>query len=152
MSDTIVEIIRNKKARFEYEIHDTYEAGVVLRGTEVKSIRQKKVSIQEAYARIKDGEVFIVGMNVSTYEMGNRHNHEPLRERKLLLHKHEIRKLIGKLNEKGYTLVPLRMYIKNGKVKIQLGLGKGKAVYDKKKTIQDRDMKRDMQRDIKKYV
>lgn len=152
MSDNIIEIIRNKKARFEYEILDTYEAGIVLRGTEVKSIRQKKVNIQESYARIKDGEVYIVGMNVSAYEMGNRFNHDPLRERKLLLHKHEIRRLIGKLNEKGYTLVPLRMYIKNGKVKIELGLGKGKAVYDKKKSIQDRDMKRDMQRDIKKYV
>jgi SsrA-binding protein len=152
MSDNIIEIIRNKKARFEYEILDTFEAGVVLRGTEVKSIRQKKVNIQESYARIKDGEVFIVGMNVSVYEMGNRFNHDPLRERKLLMHKHEIKKLIGKLNEKGYTLVPLRMYIKNGKVKIELGLGKGKAVYDKKKSIQDRDMKRDMQRDIKKYV
>jgi SsrA-binding protein len=152
MSDNIIEIIRNKKARFEYEILDTFEAGVVLRGTEVKSIRQKKVNIQESYARIKDGEVYIVGMNVSAYEMGNRFNHDPLRERKLLMHKHEIKKLIGKLNEKGYTLVPLRMYIKNGKVKIELGLGKGKAVYDKKKSIQDRDMKRDMQRDIKKYV
>lgn len=152
MSDNIIEIIRNKKARFEYEILDTFEAGVVLRGTEVKSIRQKKVNIQESYARIKDGEVYIVGMNVSVYEMGNRFNHDPLRERKLLMHKHEIKKLIGKLNEKGYTLVPLRMYIKNGKVKIELGLGKGKAVYDKKKSIQDRDMKRDMQRDIKKYV
>jgi SsrA-binding protein len=152
MSDSIIQIIKNKKARFEYEILDTYEAGIVLRGTEVKSIRQKKVNIQESYARIKDGEVYIVGMNVSAYEMGNRFNHDPLRERKLLLHKHEIRRLIGKLNEKGYTLVPLSMYIKNGKVKIELGLGKGKAVYDKKKTIQDRDMKRDMQRDIKKYV
>ncbi len=152
MSDNIIEIIRNKKARFEYEILDTFEAGLVLRGTEVKSIRQKKVNIQESYARIKDGEVYIVGMNVSAYEMGNRFNHDPLRERKLLMHKHEIKKLIGKLNEKGYTLVPLRMYIKNGKVKIELGLGKGKAVYDKKKSIQDRDMKRDMQRDIKKYV
>ncbi len=152
MSDSIIQIIRNKKARFEYEILDTYEAGIVLRGTEVKSIRQKKVNIQESYARVKDGEVYIVGMNVSAYEMGNRFNHDPLRERKLLLHKHEIRRLIGKLNEKGYTLVPLSMYIKNGKVKIELGLGKGKAIYDKKKTIQDRDMKRDMQRDIKKYV
>lgn len=152
MADSFIDIIRNKKARFEYEIHDTYEAGVVLRGTEVKSIRLRKVNIQESYARIKDGEVFIVGMNISPYEMGNRFNHEALRERKLLLHKSEIRKLIGKLNEKGYTLVPLRLYIKNGKVKIELGLGKGKAVYDKKKSIQDRDMKRDMQRDIKKYV
>lgn len=152
MSDNIIEIIRNKKARFEYEILDIFEAGIVLRGTEVKSIRQKKVSIQESYARVKNGEVFIVGMNVSLYEMGNFFNHDPLRERKLLLHKHEIKRLIGKLNEKGFTLVPMRMYIKNGKVKIELGLAKGKNVHDKRRTIQDRDMKRDMQREIKKYM
>ncbi len=152
MSDQITEIIRNKKARFEYEILDTFEAGIVLKGTEVKSIRQKHVNIQEAYARIKNGEVFLVGMNISLYEMGNRFNHEPLRERKLLLHKLEIRKLIGKLAERGYTLVPLRMYIKNGKVKVELGLARGKNIHDKRKTIQERDMKRDMQREIKKYV
>jgi SsrA-binding protein len=152
MSDNIVEILRNKKARFEYEILDTYEAGVVLKGTEVKSIRQKKVNIQESYAYIKNGEVYIIGMNISLYEMGNFFNHEPLRERKLLLHKYEIKKLIGKLNERGYTLVPLRMYIKNGKVKLELGLAKGKNTHDKRRTIQDRDMKRDMQREIKKYV
>ncbi len=152
MSDNIIEILRNKKARFEYEILDTFEAGIVLKGTEVKSIRQKKVSIQESYAKIYKGEVFLVGMNVSLYEMGNFFNHDPLRERKLLLHKYEIRKLIGKLNERGYTLVPLKMYIKNGKVKMELGLAKGKNVHDKRRTIQDRDMKRDMQREIKKYV
>ncbi len=152
MSDNIVEIIRNKKARFEYEILDTFEAGIVLRGTEVKSIRQKKVSIQESYAKVNRGEVFLVGMNISLYEMGNFFNHDPLRERKLLLHKFEIKRLIGKLNEKGYTLVPLRMYIKNGKVKLELGLAKGKNVHDKRRTIQDRDMKRDMQREMKKYV
>jgi len=152
MSDNIIEILRNKKARFEYEILDTYEAGVVLKGTEVKSIRQKKVNIQESYAYIKNGEVYIIGMNISLYEMGNYFNHDPLRERKLLLHKFEIRKLIGKLNERGYTLVPLRMYIKNGKVKLELGLAKGKNTHDKRRTIQDRDMKRDMQREIRKYV
>ena len=152
MTDNIIEILRNKKARFEYEILDTYEAGVVLKGTEVKSIRQKKVNIQESYAYIKNGEVYIVGMNISLYEMGNYFNHDPLRERKLLLHKFEIRKLIGKLNERGYTLVPLKMYIKNGKVKIELGLAKGKNTHDKRRTIQDRDMKRDMQREIRKYV
>jgi len=152
MSDNIVEILRNKKARFEYEILDTYEAGVVLKGTEVKSIRQKKVNIQESYAYIKNGEVYIIGMNISLYEMGNFFNHEPLRERKLLLHKYEIKKLIGKLNERGYTLVPLRMYIKNGKVKLELGLAKGKNTHDKRRTIQERDSKRDMQREIKKYV
>lgn len=152
MSDNIIEILKNKKARFEYEILDTYEAGIVLKGTEVKSIRQKKVNIQESYAYIKNGEVYIIGMNISLYEMGNYFNHEPLRERKLLMHKYEIRKLIGKLNEKGYTLVPLRMYIKNGKVKLELGLAKGKNTHDKRRTIQDRDMKRDMQREIRKYV
>jgi len=152
MSDHKIDISRNKKARFEYEILENFEAGIVLKGTEVKSIRQKKVSIQEAYAKIKNGEVFIVGMNVSIYEQGNRFNHEPLRERKLLMHRHEIKRLIGKLNEKGYTLVPLSMYIKNGKVKVELGLAKGKTTHDKRRTIQDRDMKRDMQRDIKKYT
>lgn len=152
MSDEIIDIIRNKKARFEYEILDTFEAGIVLKGTEVKSIRMKHVNIQESYARIKNGEVFIVGMNISLYEKGNFFNHEPLRERKLLMHKHEIRRLTGKLAERGYTLVPLRMYIKNGKVKVELGLARGKNVHDKRKTIQERDMKRDMQREIKKYV
>ena len=152
MSDHIIEIIRNKKARFEYEIIDAYEAGIVLKGTEVKSIRQKKVSIQESYARIKNGEAFIVGMNISLYAMGNYFNHDPLRERKLLLHRQEIKRLTGKLNEKGYTLIPLKMYIKNGKVKIELGLAKGKNIRDKRKTIQERDMNRDMQREIKKYL
>lgn len=152
MPDNIIDVLRNKKARFEYEILDTYEAGIALKGTEVKSIRQKKVNIQESYAYIKNGEVFIVGMNISLYEMGNYFNHDPLRERKLLMHKYEIRKLIGKLNERGYTLVPLRMYIKNGKVKLELGLAKGKQIHDKRRTIQDRDMKRDMQREMKKYV
>jgi SsrA-binding protein len=151
MSDQIIEIIKNKKARFEYEIIDTYEAGIVLRGTEVKSIRQKKVSIQESYGKIKKGEVFLVGMNISLYAMGNYFNHDPLRERKLLLHSYEIKRLTGKLNEKGYTLVPLKMYIKNGKVKLEIGLAKGKNVRDKRRTIQDRDMNRDMQREIKMY-
>lgn len=152
MSDNIVDIVRNKKARFEYEILDTFEAGIVLKGTEVKSIRQKKVSIQEAYAKIKNGEVFIVGLNISVYEMGNRFNHDPLRERKLLLHRQEIKRLTGKLHERGYTLIPLRLYLKNGKVKIELALARGKTTYDKKRTIQERDLKRDMQRDIKKYM
>jgi SsrA-binding protein len=152
MSDQIIEIVRNKKARFEYEIVDTFEAGIVLVGTEVKSIRQKKVSIQESYAKIKNSEAFIVGMNISLYTMGNFFNHEPLRERKLLLHSYEIKRLTGKLNEKGYTLVPLKMYIKNGKVKLELGLAKGKNIRDKRRTIQERDLNREMQREMKKYV
>ena len=151
MPDKIIDIIKNKKARFDYEILDTFEAGIVLVGTEVKSIRMKKVSIQESYARIKNNEVFLVGMNITIYEQGNRYNHEPVRERKLLLHRHEIKRLTGKLQEKGYTLVPLRMYIKNGKVKVELGLGRGKAKYDKRKTIQKRDMDREVQREMKNY-
>ncbi len=151
MSDDIIEIIRNKKARFNYEILDVFEAGIVLKGTEVKSIRQKRVSIQESYARVINNEVFLVGLNISLYDMGNRFNHEPQRDRKLLLHKQEIKRLIGKLKEKGLTLVPLRMYIKRGKVKVELGLGRGKNVHDKRKTIQERDMKRDLQREMKKY-
>ncbi len=151
MSDEIIEIIRNKKARFNYEILDVFEAGIVLKGTEVKSIRQKRVSIQESYARVINNEVFLVGLNISLYDMGNRFNHEPQRDRKLLLHRQEIKRLIGKLKEKGLTLVPLRMYIKRGKVKVELGLGRGKNVHDKRKTIQERDMKRDLQREMKKY-
>ncbi len=152
MDNHYINIIKNKKARFNYEIIETFEAGIVLHGTEVKSLRQKKVSIQESYAKIKNGEVFIVGLNISPYEMGNRFNHEPDRERKLLLHKQEIKRLTGKIQEKGLTLVPLKIYFKNGKAKIELGLGKGKANYDKRKTIRDRDAQRDMQREMKKYV
>ncbi len=152
MSDHIIEIINNKKARFNYEILDTFEAGIVLKGTEVKSLRQKKVSIQESYAKIINGEVYITGLTISAYEMGNRFNHEPDRERKLLLHKHEIKRLTGKLQEKGLTLIPLKIYFKNGKAKLLLGLGKGKASYDKRKAIRDRDSKRDMEREMKKYV
>lgn len=151
MTDSIIDIVKNKRARFEYDILDTFEAGIVLVGTEVKSIRLKKVSIGEAYARVKNDELYLVGMNISMYDMGNRFNHDPLRERKLLLHKHQIKRLIGKLQEKGFTLVPLQLYIKNGKAKVLLGLGKGKAKYDKRKDIQKRDMDRDMQREIKNH-
>jgi SsrA-binding protein len=152
MSDNFQEIIVNKKARFDYEVVDTFEAGLVLVGTEVKSVRLKKVSIQEAYATIKNNEAFIIGMNIAQYEMGNRFNHEPARERKLLLHRHEIKRLTGKLKERGYTLVPLKVYFKNGKVKVLLGLARGKAQYDKRKTIQKREADRDMQREIKRHL
>lgn len=151
MSDEIQEIIKNKKANFEYNILETFEAGLVLKGTEVQSIRLKKVNIQEGYAFIKKDEAYITGMNVTQYEQGNIHNHEPLRERKLLLHKKEIKWLNGKLREKGYTLVPLKLYFKNSKVKVLLGLGKGKAEYDKRQTIEKRESDRELQRMIKKY-
>ena len=151
MEDKFTDIAQNKKARFEYEVLETFEAGIVLVGTEVKSVRQKKVSINESFARIKNGEAYILGLNIAVYDRGNRFNHEPTRERKLLLHRHEIRRLTGKLNEKGLTLVPLKMYFKNGKVKLLLGLARGKALYDKRKSIQKREGEREIQRAMKKY-
>ncbi|MBP7734754.1 MAG: SsrA-binding protein SmpB [Spirochaetes bacterium] len=151
MADSYIEIARNKKARFDYEIIETFEAGIVLRGSEVKSLRQKKASIQEAYARVKDGEMFITGMNIAVYEMANRFNHEPVHDRKLLLHRHEIKRLIGKVQEKGFTLVPLKLYFKNGKVKVELGLARGKAKYDKRDSIKKREVDRELQREWKNY-
>ncbi len=151
MADSYIEIARNKKARFDYEIIETFEAGIVLAGSEVKSLRQKKASIQESYARIKNGEVYITGMNIAVYEMANRFNHEPVHDRKLLLHRHEIKRLIGKVQEKGFTLVPLKLYFKNGKVKVELGLAKGKAKYDKRDSIKKRDVDRELQREWKNY-
>jgi SsrA-binding protein len=151
MPDSYSEIARNKKARFDYEIIETFEAGIVLKGSEVKSIRQKKVSIQESYARVKNGEVYITGMNIAIYEMANRFNHEPVHDRKLLLHRHEIKRLTGKVQEKGFTLVPLKLYFKNGKVKIELGLARGKAKYDKRDSIKKRDVDREIQREWKNY-
>ena len=149
MQDKIIEIINNKNARFEYEVLDTYEAGIVLLGTEVKSLRNKKVSIKEAYAKITKGEAFVISMNISPYDSGNRFNHDPLRERKLLLHKQEIKRLTGKVKEKGLSLIPLKLYFKNGKVKILLGLGRGKTKYDKRKSIQKRESDREIQRAMK---
>lgn len=152
MNDKITDVVTNRKARFNYEIIETIEAGLVLRGTEVKSLRQKTCSIQEAYAKIHNNEAFITGMTITPYDKGNRFNHEPDRDRKLLLHKRQIKWLTGKLKEKGYTLVPLRIYFKNGKAKAELGLAKGKAAYDKRRAIQRRDLDREMQREIKTYV
>jgi SsrA-binding protein len=147
MQEKVIQVANNKKARFEYEIIDTFEAGIVLLGTEVKALRMKKVNIEDSYARVENGEMFIIGINISQYEMGNRFNHDPLRDRKLLLHQHEIKRLTGKLKERGFTLIPLQMYFKNSKVKILLGLGRGKAKYDKRRTIQKRDQDREMQRE-----
>ncbi len=149
MEDRIVNVAINKKARYEYDIVDTIETGIVLVGTEVKSVRQRRVSIQEAYAKIISGELYLVGMNISAYEMGNRYNHEPTRDRKLLLHKQEIKRLTGKLKERGFTMIPLKIYLKNGKVKVLMGLGRGKTKYDKRKAIQKRDLDREIQREMK---
>ena len=140
-------VCNNKKAYHDYFIDETYEAGIALTGTEIKSVRQGKASIKESYAKIVNGEVILMGMNISPYEQGNRYNVDPLRDRKLLLHKQEIRKLIGKTKEKGFTLVPLKMYInEDGRAKVEIGLAHGKKDYDKREAIKKRDIQREMER------
>ena len=143
-------ITDNRKARYLYAIDDELEAGIVLTGTEVKSCRQNRVNLTDAYALEHKGEFFLQGAHISPYDHGNIQNHEPRRLRKLLLHKKEMGKLFGKLREKGYTLVPLKMYFKGPYVKVKLGLGKGKKLHDKRKTIRDREHKREMDRHIKR--
>lgn len=141
----------NKKARHDYFIEETYEAGIVLTGTEIKSVRLGKVSIKESYAKIENGEVMLLGMNISPYEQGNRFNVEPLRPRKLLMHKQEIRKLIGYTTQKGLTLVPLQMYInEKGLAKVEIGVARGKKNYDKRDDIAKRDAERRMQQAMRK--
>ena len=142
-------IANNKKAYHEYFIEETYEAGISLHGTEVKSMRMGKCSIKESFIRIENGEIFVYGMHVSPYEKGNIFNKDPLRVKKLLMHKYEINKLAGKVAEKGYTLVPLQVYFKNGRVKTQVGLARGKKLYDKRESIAKKDQRREMERDFK---
>ncbi|MCI8696067.1 SsrA-binding protein SmpB [uncultured Acetatifactor sp.] len=142
-------IANNKKAYHEYFIDETYEAGIALHGTEVKSMRMGKCSIKESFIRIENGEVFVYGMHVSPYEKGNIFNKDPLRVKKLLMHKYEINKLAGKVAEKGYTLVPLQVYFKNGRVKTQIGLARGKKLYDKRESIARKDQRREAERDFK---
>jgi len=142
-------IANNKKAYHDYFIEEEYEAGLVLCGTEVKSLRQGKCSIKEAYVQISDGEAFITGMNISPYDHGNIFNQDPLRVRKLLLHKAEIRKLVGKSSEVGYTIMPLQVYFKDGYAKIQIGLARGKKLYDKRHDIAKRDVKREVEKEFK---
>ena len=145
-------VANNKKAYHDYFIEEKYECGIELFGTEVKSIRMGKCSIKEAYVYIDHGEAFIEGMNISPYEKGNIFNREPLRKRRLLLHKREILKLAGQVQAKGYTLMPLQVYFKNGRVKIEIGLARGKKLYDKRQDIRKKDMKREMERDYKVSV
>ena len=143
-------IANNKIVYHEYFLEEIYEAGIALHGTEVKSIRMGKCSIKESFVRIeKDGQVYIYGMHVTPYEKGNIFNKDPLRPKKLLLHKKEIQKLIGKIAEKGYTLVPVEVYLSNGLVKLQIALAKGKKLYDKRQDIAKKDLKREAQRDFK---
>ena len=145
----IKNIAKNPVARHNYIITDTLEAGIVLTGTEIKSIRNGKVNLKDSYAGIKNGEAYIYSMHISPYEQGNIFNVDPLRVRKLLLHKHEIRKLIGETTQKGYSLIPLSMYLKRGKVKVQLALAKGKKNYDKRESLAKKDAQRRMEREIK---
>lgn len=142
-------IANNKKAYHDFFIDETYECGIALHGTEVKSMRMGKCSIKEAFVRIEDGEVFVYGMHVSPYEKGNIFNKDPLRVKKLLLHKYEINKLLGKIKEKGYTLVLLQVYFKDGKVKVEIGLARGKKLYDKREAIAKKDQRREAEKEFK---
>ena len=142
-------IANNKKAYHDYFIEEKYEAGIALAGTEVKALRMGKCSVKEAFLRIENGEIFIYGMHISPYEKGNIFNKDPFRVRKLLLHREEIRKLEGKIAEKGYTLVPLQVYFKHGLVKVEIGLAKGKKLYDKRQDIAKKDQRREAERDFK---
>lgn len=149
MSEAVKLVANNKKAYHDYFIDEKYEAGLVLHGTEVKSLRMGKCSIKEAWVRIQDGEVWVYGMHISPYEKGNIFNKDPLRSRKLLMHKAEIGKLLGKVKEKGITLVPLQVYFKNGRAKLEIGLARGKKLYDKREELAKRDMRREAEREFK---
>jgi hypothetical protein len=142
-------IAENRKARHDYFIHDTYEAGIALTGTEVKSLRRGRVNVKDSFCRLEGGEVWLEAMHISPYEQGNRFNHDPLRTRKLLLHKYEILKLIGKVKEKGYTLIPLNLYFKKGRVKVTVALVTGKKLYDKRQASAEKEAKREMDRRLK---
>ena len=141
-------VANNKKAYHDYFIEEKYEAGIVLHGTEVKSMRMGKCSIKEAFIRIENGEVYAYGMHISPYEKGNIFNKDPLRPKKLLLHKQQIRKLIGSSAEKGYTLVPLQVYFKDGRAKIEIGLARGKKLYDKRQDIAKKDQMREAEKEL----
>jgi SsrA-binding protein len=146
-ADDIKILAENRKARHDYFIYDTYEAGIALTGTEVKSLRAGKANLRDSYAQIdKRAEVYLYNLHISPYEEGNRFNHDPLRTRKLLLHRAEINKLVGKVREKGYTLVPLKLYMRRGKVKVAIGLASGKKLYDKRNDQAEKDARREIER------
>lgn len=142
-------VSKNRKAWHDFHIDEAYEAGLVLTGTEVKSVRNSRVNLKDSYAKVEDGELFLYNMHISPYDPGNRFNHEPLRTRKLLMHKVEISRLAGKIQEKGYALIPLKIYLIRGLIKIELGLARGKKKYDKRRDIAERDSKREMEREFK---
>jgi SsrA-binding protein len=139
----------NRRATHDYFIDDRMEAGLVLTGTEIKSIREGRVNLREGYARIVDGEAWLVNVHIAPYEQGNRYNHEPLRDRKLLLHRDEIAQLIGRVRQRGYTLIPLSIYLKHGRAKVELGLARGKREYDKRESIARREAQREIERGLR---
>ena len=141
-------ICQNKKARYDYHIIDTYEAGLVLKGSEVKSCRSGRANLKDSYARIKDGEIHLIDTHISSYTHAHHFNHNPLRERKLLFHKSEIKKLYGKIREKGFTLIPLKMYFKDGKVKVEMAVVKGKRLHDKREDIRRKDLAREVEKEF----
>jgi SsrA-binding protein len=142
----------NRRARHDYAIDQTIEAGLVLTGTEIKSIRAGRANLADAYARIERGEAWLIGAHIAPYEQGNRNNHEPTRTRKLLLHRDQISELIGRTQAKGFTLVPLRLYLRDGMAKLEIGIARGKKTHDKRRTIAERDAKRDLERETKARV
>jgi SsrA-binding protein len=144
-------VVSNRKARYEYHILETWEAGLVLQGTEVKSLRAGKANLQDSFARVDRGEVWLYNLHISPYEQGNRFNHDPLRPRKLLLHRNEIRKMIGKVEQKGLTLVPLNIHFIRGHAKVELGLARGKQLHDKRESVKERDAQREVQRGFKDH-
>lgn len=144
--DSIKTIAKNRKARHNFAILSTFEAGIALHGTEVKSLREGNLNFMDSYAKIKDGELWLQGLHISPYDKGNIHNHDPLRDRKLLMHGNEIERLRKNIDEKGLTIVPLSLYLKHGRVKVEIGLARGKHLYDKRQDSQDRDAKREMER------
>jgi len=139
----------NRRARHDYAIEQTLEAGLVLTGTEIKSIRAGRANLAEAYARVERGEAWLIGAHIAPYEQGNRNNHEPTRTRKLLLHRDQIAELVGRVQSKGYTLVPLRLYLKDGLAKLEIGIARGKKTHDKRRSIAERDMRRELERQTK---
>lgn len=149
MADNIKVVAQNRKARHDYFIEETYEAGIVLKGTEVKSVRQGRVNLRDAYAAIRDGEVYVENMHISPYEKGNIYNVDPTRSRKLLLNRNEINRLIGYTQQRGLTLIPLKLYLKRGLVKMELGVARGKKLYDKRADIAKRDAKREIERSFR---
>jgi len=152
MADDVIILTRNKKAEHEYFIEERYEAGIELKGTEVKSCKNRSVNLKDGFARIENGEVFLYNIHISPYNEGNQFNHEPTRTRRLLLHKREIKRLIGLTQQKGYTLVPLSVYVKQGKVKVELGLAKGKQKHDKREAIKRKTMEREMEKAVKEKL